>query len=47
MTDFWSWYVISLVTINIVGCIILLIVTRKNTTGVSEGEELKHSFDGI
>ncbi len=47
MTDFWSWYVISLVTVNIVGCLVLLAVTRKNTTGVSEGEELKHSFDGI
>ncbi len=47
MTSFWSWYIILLVIVNILGCVILLIVTRKNKTGVSEGEELGHSFDGI
>jgi cytochrome c oxidase cbb3-type subunit 3 len=47
MTSFWSGYIILLVLSNILGCVFLLIVTRKNNTGVSEGEELKHSFDGI
>lgn len=47
MSNFWSCYIILLVAINIIGCLVLLAVTRKNTTGVSEGAELKHSFDGI
>jgi len=47
MTSFWSWYIISIVVINIVGCLVLLLATRKNKTDVSEGEALKHSFDGI
>lgn len=47
MTTFWSCYISLLVIVNIVGCLVLLWVTRRNTTGISEGKELEHSFDGI
>jgi cytochrome c oxidase cbb3-type subunit 3 len=47
MSSFWSWYIILLVVVNIAGCAVLLFMTRRNNTGVSEGEELAHSYDGI
>ncbi|WP_299005274.1 cytochrome-c oxidase, cbb3-type subunit III [uncultured Shewanella sp.] len=47
MTNFWSLWVSILTTVVILGCIFLLRVCTKNTTGVKEGESMGHSFDGI
>jgi cytochrome c oxidase cbb3-type subunit 3 len=48
MSGFWSWYVIAIVVINIVGNVWLLVAMRKAPRdSVDEGESLGHEFDGI
>jgi cytochrome c oxidase cbb3-type subunit 3 len=48
MSGFWSWYVIAIVVVNIVGNAWLLFAMRKTPRdSVGEGESLGHEFDGI
>lgn len=48
MSGFWSWYVIAIVVINIVGNAWLLYAMRTPPRdSVGEGESLGHEFDGI
>ena len=48
MSDFWSFYIIALVVVNILGNAWLLFSLRKNPDdAVGEGETLNHEFDGI
>jgi cytochrome c oxidase cbb3-type subunit 3 len=48
MSGFWSWYVIAIVVVNIVGNAWLLFAMRKPPRdSVGEGESLGHEFDGI
>ena len=47
MSDFWSWYVIIIVVLNIVGCGWLLWSNRKMTASEAAKETTGHSFDGI
>ncbi|WP_196137948.1 cytochrome-c oxidase, cbb3-type subunit III [Aliikangiella sp. G2MR2-5] len=46
MSDFWSWWVIIIVAINIIGCWALLHWTRK-IKGGAENETTGHVYDGI
>jgi len=46
MTEFWNWWVIIIVVINILGCWALLHWTRK-IKGAKEGETTGHVYDGI
>ncbi|WP_428310001.1 cytochrome-c oxidase, cbb3-type subunit III [Hydrocarboniphaga sp.] len=45
MTPLWSGIVITLVVLNIVGCLALLIWTSRKTKGVADGEETGHVWD--
>jgi cytochrome c oxidase cbb3-type subunit 3 len=48
MSAFWSWYIIVIVAINIVGNAWLLVAMRRMPRdSVGEGESLGHEFDGI
>ena len=48
MSGFWSWYIIAIVAINIVGNAWLLFAMRRTPRdSVGEGESLGHEFDGI
>lgn len=49
MSSFWSWYIILLVVVNIVGFAIILFVLRKmpKNDNVKQGDVLNHDFDGI
>lgn len=48
MSSFWSWYVILIVAINIIGCAWLLFFMRKNPRkDIGENESLGYDFDGI
>jgi len=48
MSNFWSWYIILLVVVMIVGCALLLITTgRYNPNGLKDDDEIDHGFDGI
>lgn len=47
MSDFWSWYIIILVVINIAGCWALLHFTRKMDTETAEDGTTGHEYDGI
>ncbi|KJS08084.1 MAG: cytochrome Cbb3, partial [Gammaproteobacteria bacterium BRH_c0] len=50
MSSFWSWWVVVLVVINIVGVMWLLFATRKmEVSGDTEGGAPKtgHTYDGI
>jgi cytochrome c oxidase cbb3-type subunit 3 len=48
MSGFWSWYIVAIVAINIVGNAWLLFAMRRLPRGsVGEGESLGHEFDGI
>jgi cytochrome c oxidase cbb3-type subunit 3 len=47
MSDFWSWYIIILVVINIVGCGALLYFTRNLDSDVTEDGTTGHVYDGI
>ncbi len=46
MSEFWSWWVIIIVAINIIGCFALLHWTRKIKDN-AEGETTGHVYDGI
>lgn len=47
MSTFWSLW-ISVITIGtLVGCAVLLRFCLKNTTGIEEGEDMGHEYDGI
>ncbi|MCL4123220.1 UNVERIFIED_CONTAM: hypothetical protein GTU68_017412 [Idotea baltica] len=47
MSTFWSLW-ISVITIGtLIGCGLLLRFCLKNTTGVEEGEDMGHEYDGI
>ena len=43
MSDFWSWFVVVIVVINVVGALWLLLATAR---GSKEGEETGHVWDG-
>jgi cytochrome c oxidase cbb3-type subunit 3 len=48
MSNGWSWWVIVLVTVNIAGCVWLLVANRTASVKEDEkGESKGHSFDGI
>lgn len=48
MSAFWSWYIIGIVVINIVGNAWLLMAMRRiPRDAVGAGESLGHEFDGI
>jgi cytochrome c oxidase cbb3-type subunit 3 len=48
MSGFWSWYVVVIVVVNIVGNAWLLMAMRRiPRDAVGEGESLGHEFDGI
>lgn len=48
MSDFWSWWVIVIVAINIIGCWVLLHWTRKIKSASGEDNETTgHVYDGI
>lgn len=45
MSAFWSWFIIILVAINIVGCVWLLWVTAKRRPGDPAPEDTSHVWD--
>ncbi len=47
MSDFWSFYIILLVVLNIGGCALLLMLTRKKKESAGQGETTGHIYDGI
>ena len=47
MSTFWSIWITVITVGSIFGCLWLLWVCNRNTTGVEEGESMGHSFDGI
>ncbi|MGI2261568.1 cytochrome-c oxidase, cbb3-type subunit III [Shewanella sp. GXUN23E] len=47
MSSFWSIWITVLTLLVIIGCVFLLVVCNRNTTGVKEGDSMGHSFDGI
>lgn len=48
MSEFWNWWVIIIVVINIAGCFALLIWTRKIKVSKIENDETTgHIYDGI
>lgn len=46
MSTSWSWYVIALVALNIVGCVWLLWFTGKRRAGDPAPEQTSHYWDG-
>lgn len=47
MSSFWSIWISLLTLGTILGCFLLLRWCLKNKTGIEEGEEMHHEFDGI
>lgn len=47
MSEFWNWWIIIITVVNILGCWVLLLVTRKMKGSDSEDETTGHSYDGI
>lgn len=47
MSDFWSWYIIGIVVLNLVGCAWLLLVNNKMTAEEAARETTGHVYDGI
>lgn len=47
MTSFWSWYVIFLTTVTIIGLIWLVLSTAKGQRSDLTEETMDHSWDGI
>ncbi|MCP3675103.1 MAG: cytochrome-c oxidase, cbb3-type subunit III [Gammaproteobacteria bacterium] len=47
MSDFWSWYIITIVVINIVGCWGLLYFTRNLEGEQADDGTTGHEYDGI
>ena len=47
MSAFWSWFLITLVVLNLVGCVFLLWYTsRRRGSGLPTGETTGHVWDG-
>ena len=46
MSNGWSWYVIALVVLNILGMVWLLVITNKNND-IDESDTTGHKWDGI
>lgn len=46
MSTAWSWYVIALVAINIIGCVWLILWTGKRNPGDPKPDETGHVWDG-
>lgn len=47
MSDFWSWFLIALVVLNLVGCVFLLWYTAKRrNSSLPTGETTGHVWDG-
>lgn len=47
MSDFWSFYIIAIVVLNLVGCAALLFANLRMTPEETRSETTGHSFDGI
>lgn len=47
MTTFWSIWITVITLGSLAGCAALLIWCKKNTTGIEEGEDMGHEYDGI
>jgi len=47
MSDFWSFYIIAIVVLNLVGCAVLLFANLRMTPEEARSETTGHSFDGI
>ncbi len=47
MSDFWSWYIIVIVGINLVGCGGVLLWNNQISAEEAAKETTGHSFDGI
>ncbi len=47
MSEFWSWWIIIIVAINIIGCWALLYWTRKIKSSGADHETTGHVYDGI
>ncbi len=47
MSTFWSIWITVITVGSIFGCLWLLWICNRNTTGVEEGKSMGHSFDGI
>ena len=45
MSNFWTFYIVTIVAINLVGCAVILHFNSK--VPASEAKELDHGFDGI
>ncbi|MEN5118961.1 cytochrome-c oxidase, cbb3-type subunit III [Luteimonas sp. TWI662] len=46
MSNAWSWYVIAIVAVNIVGCVWLLIWTSRRRPGDPKPDDTSHVWDG-
>ena len=47
MSDFWSYYIIAIVVLNLVGCAALLFYNRKMSPEEAARDTTGHDFDGI
>jgi len=48
MSNFWNWYIITIVLVNIIGVFLILYLTRKiKVSDLKDDKYLSHSFDGI
>ena len=47
MSDFWSWFIIVIVVINLLGCAGLLLWNNSISAEEAAKETTGHSFDGI
>ncbi|MGB2248418.1 MAG: cbb3-type cytochrome c oxidase N-terminal domain-containing protein, partial [Alcanivorax sediminis] len=47
MSDFWSWFIIVIIAINLLGCAGLLLWNKQISPEEAAKETTGHSFDGI
>ena len=47
MTTFWSLWIIIITVGTLVGCAAILIWCLKDKTGIEEGADMGHEYDGI
>jgi len=47
MSEFWSWWIIVITVVNVLGCWALLFWTRKMKGSAKENETTGHVYDGI
>ena len=47
MSSFWSIWITVISLGTIIGCYVLLRWCLQNKTGIPEGDDMHHSFDGI